>query len=72
MTLDDMYFTMQVCLNFLKDNEISFDTMEEAKETVLEIINEMQDEKIESLDYFDEEVIEYMEEILQKNFIFKK
>lgn len=67
-----MYFTMQVCLNFLKDNEISFDTMEEAKETVLEIINEMQDEKIESLDYFDEEVIEYMEEILQKNFIFKK
>ncbi len=63
---------MQVCLNFLKDNEISFDTMEEAKETVLEIINEMQDEKIESLDYFDEEVIEYMEEILQKNFIFKK
>lgn len=67
-----MYFTMQVCLNFLKDNEISFDTMEEAKETVLEIINEMQDEKIESLDYFDEEVIEYMEEILQKNFIYKK
>ena len=63
---------MQVCLNFLKDNEISFDTMEEAKETVLEIINEMRDEKIESLDYFDEEVIEYMEEILQKNFIFKK
>lgn len=63
---------MQVCLNFLKDNEISFDTMEEAKETVLEIINEMQDEKIESLDYFDEEVIEYIEEILQKNFIFKK
>ncbi len=63
---------MQVCLNFLKDNEISFDTMEEAKETVLEIINEMQDEKIESLDYFDEEVIEYMEEILQKNFIYKK
>lgn len=72
MKLDDQYFTMQVVLNFIKDNEISFESLSEAREDILDIFNEMSEEHINSLDELDEDVVCYMEETVQNNFIYNE
>ena len=71
MNKDEQFASTQIILNFYKDNEITFDSLDEARDVLVETWNNIfEDENtISSYEDLDEEVLDYYDDTIQEHFI---
>ena len=71
MNKDEQFASTQIILNFYKDNEITFDSLDEARDVLVETWNNIfEDENtISSYEDLDEEVLDYYDDTIEEHFI---
>lgn len=73
MNKDEQFASTQIILNFYKDNEITFDSLDEARDVLVETWNNIfeGENTISSYEDLDEEVLDYYDDTIEEHFIVK-
>lgn len=71
MNKDEQFASTQIILNFYKDNEITFDSLDEARDVLVETWNNIfeGENTISSYEDLDEEVLDYYDDTIEEHFI---
>ncbi len=71
MNKDEQFASTQIILNFYKDNEITFDSLDEARDVLVETWNNIfeGENTISSYEDLDEEVLDYYDVTIEEHFI---
>ena len=71
MNKDEQFASTQIILNFYKDNEITFDSLDEARDVLVETWNNIfeGENTISSYEDLDEVVLDYYDDTIEEHFI---